>query len=153
MKHGRKWFILITILMFSLTGFAVSFQGMGSASRAADSPSSEEGGSGVYISDVMIAAGASEDEVVDQIKKAGYIPVIKNIADEKPELASPYVYLGYKTTTDPSEAMENKQLQSTGSVFGESALMIAGFTMIIGVLIGMISMRIRPGNKKERDSL
>ncbi len=153
MKHGRKWIILITILLFSLTGFAVSFRGAGSASRAADSPSSTEAGSGVYISEVMIAAGTTEKDAIDRIKKAGYIPVMRNIADEKPELASPFVYMGYRTTTDPSEAMENKNLQSTGSVFGESALMIAGFTMIIGVLIGMVSMRIRPGNKKERDSL
>lgn len=102
-----------------------------------------------YISDMKIVSADSEEEAIKKLKEDGYEPVMKNISDEKPELASPYVYIGYRTTTDPAGALELKKAGSTGSVFGESALMIGGIAMILGVVIGMISMRVRPQSGKK----
>ena len=103
-----------------------------------------------YVSDVKIVSGESEEDVLGQLREAGYQPVLTNLAAEKPELAAPFVYLGYKTTKDPSRAMEITSSGTVGSVFGDSALMIGGVAMIIGVVIGMISMKVKPQVKQER---
>ena len=144
MTNIKRTGLAIAILMFSLTWFAMGPSGAGGVAEAAESLSTTDGGGGEYISDVMIASGTSEEAVINRIKEAGYTPVMKNITEEKPELSSPYVYMGYRATTDPAGALENKGAGSTGGVFGDSALMIGGIAMILGVVIGMISMKIRP---------
>ena len=143
MTKIKRTGIVITILMLSLTWFAIEAPGAGGIA-AAESRSTTDGGGEEYISDIMIASGTSEEAVINRIREAGYTPLMKNITAEKPELSSPYVYMGYRTTTDPARALENTGAGSTGSVFGDSALMIGGIAMIIGVVIGMISMKVRP---------
>ena len=97
-----------------------------------------------YIKETKIASGESQEDVIRRLQDEGYTPVMKNIAEEKPELASDYVYIGYRTTTNPDESIEGRGSEFTGSVFGDAALMIGGGGVILGVVIGMISMRIRP---------
>ena len=143
MTNIKRTGLAIAILMLSLTWFSMGPSGAGGVAKA-ESLSTTDGGREEYISDVMIASGTSEEAIINRIREAGYTPIMKNITAEKPELASPYVYLGYRTTTDPAESLENREAGSTGSVFGDSALMIGGIAMIVGVVVGMISMKIRP---------
>lgn len=140
MKYMKRTILAVAILVISLVAFPIC------ASGATDTSSSPEGGE--YISDVRIVSGESGEEVIQRLKDAGYTPVLKNIADEKPELSSPYVYVGYRTSTDPAAALELREAGSTGSVFGESVLMISGIALIIGVVVGMVSMRVRPREKR-----
>jgi hypothetical protein len=100
-----------------------------------------------YISEVKVVSAGSEDEAIKQLTESGYIPIRNNIAKEKPELASEFVFIGYRTTSDPSKDLGVSGAGSTGSVFGDSALMIGGIAMIVGVVVGMISMRVRPQGK------
>lgn len=97
-----------------------------------------------YISELRTFSGDSEQEVIRKLRAAGYEPVMENIANDRPELNSPFVYVGYKTTTDPDESVEGRETENTGSVFGDASLMIAGVAMILGVAVGMISMKIKP---------
>ena len=132
MNHIRRVLVVAAILMVSLVSVAGVSRG---AAR-------EE-----YISTVKVVSAASEQEAVNQLKEAGYTPILKNIAEEKPELASDYVYIGYRTSTEPGSAMDQGQPMATSSVFGDSAIVIGGAGVILGVVIGMISMRIRPQKK------
>ncbi len=139
MESIKRTLIVFAILLIPLFGFL-------KVSQAAEVQE--------YISDVKVVSALSEAEAVKRLKEAGYTPIMTNIASEKPEMAASFVYLGYRTTTDPAGAMELKGAGSTGSVFGESALMIGGIAMILGVAVGMISMRIRPkgqSTKVDRD--
>ena len=104
-----------------------------------------------YISEMKIVTALSEEEAIKELRDSGYVPILKNIAEEKPELESDFVYLGIRTTTDPAENIENTAADSVGSVFGDSSLMIGGVAVILGVVIGMLSMRVRPREKKSDD--
>ncbi|MCR5791629.1 MAG: hypothetical protein K6G65_00535 [Lachnospiraceae bacterium] len=101
-----------------------------------------------YVSEIKVVTGSSKEDALRKLQDVGYTPILKNLAEEKPELDSDYVYAGYKTTTDPAASIEGRSATSTGSVFGDSALMIGGIAMVIGVVIGMISMWVRPGTKE-----
>ena len=104
-----------------------------------------------YICDTKVISGDSEEDVTARLRAEGYTPILVNIAQERPELKADFVYLGYKTTTEPQESIEGKNPDNIGSVFGDMALMMGGFGIVLGVLIGMVSMRIRPRiNKSSR---
>ena len=104
-----------------------------------------------YISETRVFCGESEEEVIERLRMSGYEPVMTNIAKERPDFKSSFVYIGYKTTTDPDESVEGRASADSGSVFGDSSLMIAGVALIIGVAVGMISMKIRPATSANNE--
>ena len=142
MNNIVRSIVLIVVLMVTVLGFPkVSFGAENTE----------------YISDVKIVSATSEEEAIRQLTEAGYIPVKNNLSNEKVKLSSPFVYFGFKTTKNPSRAMETIDQKNVGSIFGDSALMIGGIGMIIGLIIAMISMKVRPqvknnfGNDNNRD--
>ena len=132
----KKLFILVILMTPMIFAAPISYGAQG----------------GEYISDIKVAVGESMDEALGKLQDAGYIPVRKNVSEERPELASDYVYVGYRTTTNSEESIEGREASNTGSVFGDAGLMIGGFGMVLGVVIGMISMRIRPQIGKKAGS-
>ena len=129
MNKISKILFVVVILLVTVVGIP----------RAALGAESDE-----YISDVKVVSAESEDEAIRQLKEAGYTPVMNNLAEEKPELSSPFVYVGYRTSKNVSESIETTDKKNAGSVFGDPALMIGGVAMIIGVVVGMFSMKVRP---------
>ncbi len=39
-----------------------------------------------YISEMKIVTALSEEEAIKELRDSGYVPILKNIAEEKPEL-------------------------------------------------------------------
>ena len=133
-----KMLLFLSVLLLSMVAYA---------------PVSRSATGSEYINDVKIVSGDSEDEVIEKLRDAGYTPVMTNIAKERPELEKAYVYVGYKTTTNADESIEGDLTEATGSVFGDAALMIGGVGIVIGVVIGMISMRIKPKGQRKPDNI
>ena len=104
------------------------------------------------VSGTEVVRADSEKEAMDQLKKDGYTPVAKNLADDDEKFAGKFVYMGYKTSDDPAQSIENSISNDTGSVFGGSyVIMIGGFGMILGVIVGMISMKVKDKGAGRKD--
>ena len=103
-----------------------------------------------YISETEVVSADTEEDALNKLKHGGFIPVMKNLA-ESGDGSAPYVYMGYKTTDDPAGSIENSADMNTGSVFGGSyAIMIGGIGVILGVVIGMISMKVKRKGTEDR---
>ena len=136
MKGIKRFVLIMAVFLLPLT-FAAPI------SLASDTET--------YVSDVKVVSGNTEAEVIKILKDAGYTPILKNLAEENKGMSGKIVYAGYKTTSNPGESMEGVEDINTGSVFGDSAIMIGGIAMIMGVIVGMLSMKIRPKPQPKKD--
>ena len=55
-----------------------------------------------YISDIFIVAGGSRVDCINDLKNRGFTPIDRDLNEGA---GGKYIYLGYKTTTDPKEAI------------------------------------------------
>ncbi|MCR4842546.1 MAG: hypothetical protein K5840_04715 [Eubacterium sp.] len=106
-----------------------------------------------FVSDIRVVNADSQDAAYEQLESEGYIVVENNLAEQNPDLSSRYVYLGYKTTTDSARAITGTGSDATGSVFSSSNMvMFGGFGVIVGLIAGMLSMKIgRSSGKNDED--
>ena len=136
MKGIKRFVLIMAVFLLPLT-FAV--------------PISLASETETYISEVKVMSGNTEAEVITALKEAGYTPILHNLAKENKGMSGKIVYVGYKTTSNPGESMEGVDDLNIGSVFGDSAIMIGGIAMIMGVVVGMLSMKIRPKPQPKKD--
>ena len=66
---------------------------------------------GIYISELYMTDNFSEQEALDELNSHNYIPIIRNMNEGA---GGNYVYIGYKTTNDPSKAITNIVVTTAG---------------------------------------
>lgn len=124
-----KRFFIYAGCLLALVAVFIAFEGPVRANDLSD------GNNNTY--EYTVVSADSEEEAITSLREQGYEPVMENIARYSSELSGEYVYVGYKASTTSSENA------ISGSVFSDSFVtMIWAFGLIIGVLIGMFSMKI-----------
>ena len=92
-----------------------------------------------------VVGAESEEDAVAQLEAKGFIPVYDNIAEHDEQIKDKVVMVGYKYLSE-------EEARYAGSVFGSSKMvMICGIGVIAGVIIGMLSMKIKRVAKENED--
>ena len=98
-----------------------------------------------------VVCADSEQEACEMLEDMGYTPIQQNVAASDDRVADKVVMVGFKEVTE-NEA--DGELSGVGSIFGKSQLvMICGTGIVIGIIIGMISMKIKSvvGEKEDEE--
>lgn len=75
----------------------------------------------VYISEIVIETGKTPAEAKNKLESAGYTVFDSNISNcENDSDTFGYMYIGYKTTTDPDEAITDMRLMHMGGGYSYS---------------------------------
>lgn len=108
MKHStftRTVSLFLAVLLFVL---ATPLQAFADAAVPETTPE-EEPASGIYIKSLKLVEGLSEDKAKKELENAGYTFVNSNL---NAGTEGGTVYIGYQTTTDPSEAIYDIKLMN-----------------------------------------
>ncbi len=99
--------------------------------------------------DYKVVCADNEQEACDMLEDMGYTPIDVNVAESDKRVTDEVVMVGYK---EVSESERDRELTEVGSVFGKSQIiMICGAGVIVGIIIGMVSMKFKRFDKEIED--
>ncbi|SDB07383.1 hypothetical protein [Eubacterium oxidoreducens] len=96
-----------------------------------------------------VVAADSKEEARKILEANGYTLIDKNVADYEDAISDKAVYVGYRIV---DEAQADKAGAYSASAFGKSSIvMIGGTGVVVGVMIGMLSMKYKKITKENAD--